>query len=223
MSSLPTSLSSLCVAVALVIASFAPLAVAAPPTLKAEEFKLWKDYVNALEDPRVQKIPEGQRMAAIARNFKVKQSDLQAAVTLGEKEGPTAASDGQAAVESLIAGSELKGRVADLRIDDSESHVVAYVSWKNVDGAKLEEEAALLALLAAKGAPITSTIAIWALDAASGRKVFEAKISAQAARKFQEKRIPMFASARYIRQFEDVRNAYKGNPPSDSVPATSTN
>lgn len=223
MSSLPKYLTSLSLATALAVAAFAPVANAAPPALSAEEFKLWKDYVGALEDPRVQKLPENKRMAAIAKNFKVKQPTLQAAVDKGEKEGATAASVSQEAIQALVAETELKGRVADLRVDDSESHVVTYISWKNADGAKLEEEAALVALLAAKGAPIASTIAIWAIDAASGRKVFEAKISAETARKFQEKRIPMFASARYIRQFEDVRNAYKGNPPTDAPPATSTN
>lgn len=216
-------LSSLSIATLLAVASFAPAAAAASSMMNADEFKLWKDYVAALEDPRVEKIPEKNRLAAIAKNFKVKQAVLQAAIDKGEKEGATAASDGEKAIHALIAASDLKGRVDSVRLDDSESHVVAYISWKNLEGAKLEQEAALLALLTAKGAPIASTVAIWALDAASGRKVFEAKISARSARKFQERRIPMFASARYIRQFENVRNAYKGTPPTESAPETSTN
>jgi hypothetical protein len=45
--------------------------------------------------------------------------------------------------------------------------------------------------------------------------VFEAKISADAASRFSQEHIAMFARARYIRVFEDVRNAYNGTPPTD--------
>lgn len=217
---LTTRLPTLLFAAALCLAGVARPALAAPPSLTAEEFKLWKDYVGALSDERVQKIPQKQRMAAIARNFKVKEKDLAAAVAKGEQEGPGAAKASEAEVRALFEASELKGLVTELRVDDTESHVVTYVAWKNSNGGKLEEEASLAALLVARGAPITSTVAVWAVDAASGRKVFEAKIAAETAGKFQEKRIPMFAQARYIRQFEDVRNAYKGTPPTDAAPAT---
>jgi hypothetical protein len=57
-------------------------------------------------------------------------------------------------------------------------------------------------------------VALWATDV-TGRKVFEAKISADAAGRFNRERIGMFASARYIKQFEDVKNAYKGAPPAN--------
>lgn len=217
---LTTRLPTLLFAAALCVAGVARPALAAPPALTAEEFKLWKDYVAALEDERVQKIPEKKRMGAIARNFKVKEKDLAAAVAKGEKEGADAGKASEAEVRALLEASDLKGRITELRVDDSESHVVTYLAWKNSNGAKLEEEASLAALLVARGAPITSTVAVWALDASSGRKVFEAKIAAGAAGKFQENRISMFAQARYIRQFEDVRNAYKGNPPTDAAPAT---
>lgn len=216
MRSFTRSVPALALTLSLAVAS---LAHAAPPTLSADEFKLWKDYTLALQDERVQKMPENKRLGAIAKNFRVKEADLRQAVEKGEKEGPDAAVTSKASIEEFVAQSELKGRLDELRVDDSEGHVVTYLAWKNLDGQKLEEEAALAAHLAAKGAPISSTIAVWAIDAASGRKVFEAKISAQAASKFQEKRIAMFAQARYIRQFEDVRNAYKGTPPQDSAPA----
>lgn len=212
------SLSALALTLSFVVASHASLAHAEPPRLSAEEFKLWKDYTLALEDERVQKMPENKRMGAIAKNFRVKEADLRKAVEKGETEGPQAAERSKATVETLVGASDLKGRLGELRVDTSEGHVVTYLSWTNLDGQKLEEEAALAAHLAAKGAPISSTIALWATDAASGRKVFEAKISAQAASKFQENRIAMFAQARYIRQFEDVRNAYKGTPPVDVAP-----
>jgi hypothetical protein len=163
----------------------------------------------------VQKIPEKKRLAAIAKNFKVPEKKLQAAVDKAAPVAETAGKDSEAEVRALLETSDLKGRIEEVRVDDSEGHVVTYVAWKNEKGEKLEEEASLAALLAARGAPITSTIALWSTDAASKQKVFEAKISAEAAGRFSQERIPMFASARYIRVFENVRNAYKGTPPSN--------
>ena len=57
-------------------------------------------------------------------------------------------------------------------------------------------------------------MALWAKDV-SGKKVFDAKISADAASRFNQERIAMFARARYIRVFEDVHNAYTGTPPTN--------
>lgn len=188
------------------------------PALNAGEFKLYKEYQAALTDERVQKIPEKKRLSAIARNFGVKDKELLAAIEKGDKAGPDLARRCETEVRALVEAGPLKGRLHDLKVDDTESHVVTYIAWKNKDGEKLEEEAATIALAASKGTPIASTIALWAVDAASGRKVFEAKIGNEAAGRFNAERIPMFASARYIKVFEDVHNAYKGTPPVESTP-----
>lgn len=197
-----------------VLALAAAPAKASPPELNAEEFKLFKDYQAALTDDRVQKMPEKKRLPAIAKNFKVSEKVLGAAIARGEKAGANVARECEAEAKRLIEAGPLKGRVKELKVDDTAPHVVTYVSWTNQDGNKLEEEAASAALAAAKGAPITSTVAVWAEDP-SGRKVFEAKISGEAASRFNQERIPMFAVARYIKQFEDVKNAYKGTPPAN--------
>jgi len=206
--------------VAACVLALAPLAPAhtaraEPVPMTAREYQLYRDYLGALDDERVKKMPEGKRLAAIARNFKVPEKDLASAVGKGDKVGRDAARRSETEIRSLVDGSGLAGRVHDLRVDDSAGHVVTYVGWKNVDPAKLEQEASLAALLAARGAPISHTIAVWAVDAA-GRKVFEGKISAEAAGRFNAERMEMFASTRYIRIFEDVRNAYKGTPPADA-------
>lgn len=197
-------------ALALVLAA-GRLASAAAPALSAEEFKLYKEYLAALDDDRVKAMPEAKRLAAIAKNFKVPEKVLAAAIEKG-KAHPDAAKQGEAEIRALAEASTLKGLLTEVRVDDTEPHAVTYVSWKNLDGAKLEEEASLVALLSAEGAPFASTVALWATDTA-GRKVFEAKIRTEAAAKFNRDRIPMFATKRYINVFEDVRNAYKGNPP----------
>lgn len=185
---------------------------AAAPEVTPDEFKLFRDYEAALTDERVQKIPEAKRLAAIAKNFKVKDAVLKAAVDKVQPVSNTLGPRCEAETRKLLEAGTLKGRVREVNADTASGHAVIYVSWTNVDGAKLEEEAATAALAAAKGSSIASTVAVWALDGA-GTKVFEAKISASAASRFNEKRIPDFAAARYINQFEAVKNAYKGTPP----------
>jgi len=189
-------------------------ASATPVDMTAEQYRMYKDYVGALSDPRVEKIAPAKRIAAIAKNFRINEKLLRAAVTKGDALGPTLAHDCEAEVRSELGTSTLKGRIGEVKVDAADGHVVTYVQWQNKDGSKLEEEAATVALLAARGAPITSTVALWAKDP-SGRKVFEAKISADAASRFSQDRIAMFARARYIRVFEDVKNAYTGTPPTD--------
>jgi hypothetical protein len=189
------------------------VASASPIGMSADEFRLYKDYSAALTDARVQKLPEAKRLSAIAKNFKVNEKSLKIAIEKGEQFGATAGQACEKEVRALLNASALKGRVQDVKVDDADGHVVTYISWKNENSDKLDEEAALAALLAAKGAPITSTIAVWSTDKTSGRKVFEAKIGAEAASHFSQERIQMFATARYIRVFENVHNAYKGTPP----------
>lgn len=203
---------------ALVLALAAPVAVQAEvPDFSRAEFKLFRDYQAALKDERVQKIPEANRLAAIAKNFKVTQKALAEAVEKGEKY-PEIGKTLESEVRSQIDAGELAGKVHEIKVDDSDAHVVTFLAWKNDNPDKLEQEAALAAIAAARGAPITSTIAVWAVDAATGRKVFEAKISADAAGRFNPDRVAMFAATRYIRIFENVRNAYKGTPPTEPSP-----
>lgn len=198
-------------AAALLLASALP-ARAEPVALTAEDFKLYKEYQAALTDERVLKMAEDKRLPAIARNFKVSEKALREAVEKFESVGADVATKFEAEIRTALDATALKGSLDHVKVDDSTSHAVTYISWRNADAQKLEEEAALVALSVAKAAPITSTVALWALDA-TGRKVFEAKISASAARNFKPERLQMFASTRYIRLFEDVRNLYKGNPP----------
>ncbi len=190
---------------------------AQPVTLSAHDFQLYKDYQAALQDPRVVKMPARRRLPAIARNFHVPLKELKAAIQAGDREGPGIGRRCEAQIRALLEAGPLKGRVRDVKVDDSQGHVVTYVSWANVDGTQLEAEASTAALAAVKGAPITWTVAVWAVDQRTGRKVFEAKIAADSAALFQPEAIPMFATARYIRLFEDVKNAYRGTPPTDDA------
>jgi hypothetical protein len=201
------------VLVAAVVASPAR-ARAASIDMTAEQFRLYKDYQAALTDARVQKLPDAKRVGAIAKNFHVAEKTLKEAVTKGDALGPSVATQCEAELRTALDTTTLKGRLGDLKVDAADGHVVTYVEWRNDDASKIEEEAATVALMASKNAPITSTVALWAKDV-TGRKVFEAKISADAASRFSQDRIAMFARARYIRVFEDVHNAYTGTPPTN--------
>lgn len=203
-------------AVLVLVLAVPAISLAEPPDFSRDEFRLYRDYQAALRDPRVQKMPENQRLPAIARNFKVSLQDLTNAIEKGEKY-PEIGKTLEDEIRKQIGDGALAGKVKDIRVDDSDAHVVTYLSWKNDNPDKLEEEAALAAIAAVRGAPITSTIAVWAVDAATDRKVFEARISADAAGRFNPARVGMFASTRYIRIFENVRNLYKGNPPTDAA------
>jgi hypothetical protein len=187
---------------------------AAPVDMTADQFRLYMDYQDALKDSRVQKMPSGKRLGAIAKNFKVSEKLLKEAIARGDATGPTIGQQCETEIRSELANSLLKGRIGEVKVDATSNHVVTYVQWRNDDGDKLDEEAATVALIAARAAPITSTIAVWA-KSPSGTKVFEAKISADAASRFNQERIAMFARARYIRVFEDVHNLYTGTPPTD--------
>src|SRR6266550_2747958 len=60
------------------------LQLASAGPVGADTFKLCKEYSDALVDERVKKLPEAKRLPAIAKNFKVTQKKLEAA--LGECE-----------------------------------------------------------------------------------------------------------------------------------------
>jgi len=196
------------------VAAMPARAHAAPVEMSSDQYKLYHDYKNALEDPKVKKMPESKRMSAIARNFHTSEKKLKEAVSLGDSIGDGIEKKCEKEVRTELAASALKGRIGEVKVDATDAHVVTYVEWRNDDGNKLEEEASMAAMLASRAAPITSTVAVWAKDAA-GRKVFEAKINADAASRFSQDHIAMFAKARYIRVFEDVKNLYNGTAPTD--------
>ncbi|MBI3183524.1 MAG: hypothetical protein HYZ28_15410 [Myxococcales bacterium] len=204
----------------LVIASFllAGPAVADPIELTLEEFKMYRHYLKAMGDPRVQKIkPEG-RMGAIAKDAGFKLRDLQRAVARGE-----AAGDVKAACESnlrqALEKTDLKGRISKIEVDAGEPHAVAYVQWLNENLAQLEEEASVIAATAQPACPVASTLQVWAQDKARPSvRVFQGLIAASAAAKIKPERAKDFADTRYIRLFEKVKSAAAGD---DFTPETS--
>jgi hypothetical protein len=188
----------------------APRAYAEGPALHITraQFQLYRDYQDALADPRVQKIKPSERLNAIARNFHVKPRELQAAVSVGEQEADRIAAAEIASIKGAFDGTPLAGRVGEVRVDASKGHIIAYVEWLNADPTKLEQEACWAAARAVKAAPLVGTFDLYAQDSAEKQKrVFSALIDADRAENIREDQIVDFASTRYIRLFEKRESA----------------
>ncbi|MGI5861318.1 MAG: hypothetical protein ACOX6T_04575 [Myxococcales bacterium] len=172
-----------------------------------EEFKLWRDYQDALEDERVKKMPDNKRFGAIARNFKVGEKDLRAALEKGEKHGESIGKLAEEAIRAALADTEIGPRLQSVRVDTSAAHVVTYLVWKAAkpDAVAIDQEVCLAAARAYQASPITSTFKFEVRDNVSGSlKVFEGLISRSAAGRIRESSIVDFASTRYLKLFEKV-------------------
>ncbi len=195
----------------LALLALSTTALAEPLALTVEEFKMFRQYQNAMQDPRVQKMkPEAQK-PAIAKDAGFKLKDMEKAIAKGEAAGDVKAAC-EANLKEALSQGELAGRVAKLEVDASEPHAVAYVQWLNETPAQLEEEASLAALGTAKACPILSTIQLWAQDKANPTaRVFQALISREAASRINPDRVKDFADTRYIKLFEKVKNVAQGD------------
>ena len=172
-------------------------------TITRPQYRLFKEYEDALRDERVQKLKDKERLPAIAHNFKIKEKDLREAVALGEQQASQVEGVEGSALKSAFQGSALQGRTGELRVDASKGHVVTYVQWFNADPALLDQEACLAAERAVTAAPLTGTVFLYANDAAKkDQKIYSSLISAENAARIKEDQIHDFAQTRYVRLFE---------------------
>jgi hypothetical protein len=185
--------------------SFSPRALAIPVNLSEDEFKTYFEYLDALQDKRVDKLSSEQRVPAIARNFHMPPAKLKAIVAKGQQ-WPDLAAMGKACEENIraaVQGTPLADRLDMVQVDVGDAHVVSYVSWQVGDPDKLEEEAVLLASKVKKAAPISADVRLWAEDPKDKtHKIFDGLIVGEAAGRFQESRIADFAKTRYIKAFQ---------------------
>ncbi len=188
----------------LTLAALAPRAARADAiTITRSQYQLFRDYQDALQDEKVQKLKEKERLGAIARNFKVREKDLREAVALGTEQAGQVESAEGAALKAAFHGTPLDGRLGELRVDASKGHVVTYVQWFNADPALLDQEACLAAARAIAAAPLTGTVFLYAHAAGKKeQKVYSSLISAENAGRIKEDQIHDFAQTRYVRLFE---------------------
>jgi hypothetical protein len=200
--------------------------------LTEEQFKTYHDYLEALQDPRVEKVKPADRLTKIAHNFHITVPKLKEAIEKGERYGDlkAIATACEAAIRESLKGTAIDGRIMYLQVDTREGHVVTYVAWKVGKPEALEQEACLVAVRVRKAAPISADLRLWAAEPGKdpdnpANRIFDGMISGEAAGKIQEQRIGDFASTRYIKLFEQLRENGKairvavdadgGAPPAD--------
>jgi len=200
--------------VALVSLAPARAAWAGPGDMSADEYRTYRAYQAALEDPRVVKMKPARRLGAIAKNFKISVKALKAIITKGEAHAEGLVAENQAALEAALKESKVSAQVSFVELVEQKGTVIAYLAWKNADSARLPQEAAYLAEAAAQAAPLVEVFAIWSCT--GPLKVFSAKITGRSAGRIKATRVEDFAATRYMRLFEDVHNRHAGSAPPDS-------
>lgn len=190
----------------------APRAFANEPVeLTQDEFKMYRHYVQAMEDPRVQKLKPEARSAAIAKDAKYKLKDMEKAISRAEAAGDFKMKC-EANIKEALGVGDLTGKVSKIEVDTTEPHAVAYVQWLNEQPEKLAVEASLVAALTNTACPILSTIQVWAQDKGNAKaRVFQALISSSAAAKINADKAKDFAETRYLRLFEKVKSVTNGD------------
>jgi hypothetical protein len=180
--------------------------------LTEEQFKTYHDYLEALQDPRVEKMKPADRVTKIAHNFHLSPAKLKEAIEKGERYGDlkAIATASEEAIRESLKGTPIEGRLIYLQVDTREAHVVTYVAWKLGKPEALEQEACWVAVRTRKAAPISADLRLWASEPGKDRdnpanRIFDGMISGEAAARIQEQRIADFASTRYIKLFERLR------------------
>lgn len=187
------------------------LLAAEPVELTQDEFKMYRHYKNAIEDPRVQKMKPEARNGAIAKDAKFKLKDMEKAIARAESAGDFKAKC-EGNIKEAVDTGKLQGRIGKVEVDVSEPHAVAYVQWLNEAPEKLAYEASLVAAQTNAACPILSTIQVWAQDKAAPKvRVFQALISSSAAAKINAEKAEDFAQTRYIRLFEKLKSVANGD------------
>jgi len=174
-----------------------------------QQYRLYFDYLGALNDPRVMKLKEPQKVPAIAHNFHVTPAVMRAAVEKGLQYGPELAAIGKACEDAIregLKGTPLEDRVTAVQLDVSDVHAVAYVTWTADKPELIDQEASFLAARVKKVAPIWADLKLVALDPRDkGLKRFDGLITGDAALNIRESRVADFATTRYIKLFEKPR------------------
>lgn len=188
------------------------LALASEPVgLSVDEFKMYRHYLNALEDSRVQAMKPDARLPAIAKDAKFDVKKLKATIAKGEAAGDLKAKC-EANIKEVLDATDLKPRILKVEVDASEPHAVAYIQWANEAQEKLSYEASVIAGTAGPSCSILSSIQVWAQDAANPkRRVFQALISSGAAGRIDPVKAKDFADTRYVRLFEKLKSTANGD------------
>ncbi len=173
-------------------------------TITAEEYAIWVDWRDGREDPRLEKDSEAIRKKKIAAQLGVNVKALEAAIGKVEPVAGTIVKETEQAIRATLDGTPLKGKILDVSIDDSQSHVVAYVKWRCGDVRDIDKEASWAGWAVGDAGKLAKTIGVWCVNDGN-TKIFSAKLATSAAAKIGKSSIERFAGSRYIKLFEDVK------------------
>lgn len=178
--------------------------------ITAEDYYGAAYFKQAQEHPQVQKAGDKKKQVAmVAKDLKWQPKKLEAAIEKVDGLSGEPVALAKDALKSGFEASRVKGRVLDILINDQEpKHVVVYVRWQASTGKDVVKEAATIASVVAKEAPMISTLSLAAIHpkAAADSKdpVWSAKIGSVSMGRIQANRIDDYADRLYKNLFEGV-------------------
>lgn len=177
--------------------------------LTANEFYGAAYFREAIEHPKIRGLQRTAQIRAVARDLAWKPSKLETAIAKVDSLRGDPAELAVGAIKSAASGTRLNGRMLDVLINaDEPKHVVLYVRWQAHAAKDVVKDAATIASLVAKEAPLVSTLSLAATHPRSPKTstepVWSAKISQDSMGRIQAKRIDDYAERLYKGLFEGV-------------------
>src|ERR1700722_14335555 len=84
---------------------------ATPVSMTASQFHLYRDYQEALQDGRIQRMPDSEQLQAIAHSLHTSRKELQEAISLGETYGKGIEKTCEKEIREELADTALAGRI----------------------------------------------------------------------------------------------------------------
>jgi len=169
-----------------------------------EEYASYRAWVDGKEDPRLAEFSDEIKMKKIAKQEKIKVSDLKARV---EKVTPAVGaikSENRVALKSALDQTVLKARIKEIEINTSSAYVVAYVKWECGDKRDIDKEAAYVAWAAGQAGQVIKVLGLWCVNSID-TKLYSAQIGRESYTRVKKTSVERFAVSRYARMFEKVK------------------
>jgi hypothetical protein len=203
----------------LAIFSASLLALSAPDAfatdvseITADEYYAAAYFKSALDHPQVRKHgSKKKQIAAVARDIKWNEKKLAKAIDKVESLDGDPIDMAKTAIEGAFGGTKVGGRVLDVLINSEEpKHVVVYIRWQGSSAKEVVKEAAIIANVVSKQAPLISTLSLSAIhpkaEKSDKTSVWSGKIGKDAMARIDEKRIDAYAERLYKGLFEGVES-----------------
>jgi hypothetical protein len=179
-------------------------ALAGGPAVSPEEFNLFREYVSARDDTRLEKYNDKAKVKKIARSLGVSGKQLQAAIDKVEPLIDSLQADSEKAIRAALDQTSLKKVILKVEVNLETEHAVAFVKWRCGDPRDHDKEAAYVAWAVSEGADVVKLLGLWCVNSID-TKLFSGKIARPALGRVNKSGIERFASSRYIRLFEDIK------------------